>query len=87
MGRIAVKEKKKMEIMGLAIDSRRNWSQHTHVIASDAHKRLEAIITVSHMLDDKSIMRAYKAIGLQERAVALLRNPDPSLLPPFFNKK
>ena len=30
-------------------------------IASDARKRLGAIRRMSHMLDDKSIMRAYKA--------------------------
>ena len=61
MGRIAVKEKKKMETLGLTIDPRGNWSQHIQAIASDARKRLGAIRRMSHMLDDKSIMRAYKA--------------------------
>ena len=61
MGRITVKEKKKMEILGLTIDPRGNWSQHIQAIASDARKRLGAIRRMSHMLDDKSIMRAYKA--------------------------
>ena len=61
MGRIAVKEKKEMEILGLTIDARGNWSQHIQATASDACKRLGAIRRVSYMLDDKSIMRVYKA--------------------------
>ena len=62
MGRITVKEKEKMEILGLTIDPRGNWwSQHIQALASDARKRLGAIRRTSHMLDDKSIMRAYKA--------------------------
>ena len=62
MGRITVKEKKNMEIFGLTIDPRGNWSQHIQAIASDARKRLGAIRRMSHhMLDDKSIMRACKA--------------------------
>ena len=95
-----------MEILGLTIDPRGNWSQYIQAVASDARKRLEAIGRMSHMLDDKSIMRAYKAFvrskfeygslaywgaaaesnlkkldRVQESAVvALLRNPDPSLL-------
>ena len=108
MGRITVKEKKKMEILGLTIDARGNWSRHIQAIASDARKRLGAIRRMSHMLDDKSIMRAYKAFvrskieygslaywgaaeshlkkldRIQESAVALLRNPDPST--PFTGK-
>ena len=112
MGRITVKEKKKMEILGLTIDPRGNWSQHIQAIASDARKRLGAIRRrMSHMLDDKSIMRAYKAFvrskieygslaywgaaeshlkkldRIQERAVALLCNPDPSLLPPSLESR
>ena len=58
MGRIAVKEKKEMEILGLTIDARGNWSRHVQAIASDARKRLGAIRRMSHMLDDKIIMRA-----------------------------
>ena len=71
-----------------------------------------AIRRMSHMLDDKSIMRAYKAFvrskieygnlaywgaseshlkkkldRIQENAVALLRNPDPSLLPPSLESR
>ena len=66
---------------------------------------------MSHMLDDKSIMRAYKAFvrskiqygslaywgaaeshlkkldRIQESAVALLRNPDPSRLPPSLESR
>ena len=66
---------------------------------------------MSHMLDDKSIMRVYKAFvrskieygslaywgaaeshlekldRIQESAVALLRNPDPSLLPPSLESR
>ena len=66
---------------------------------------------MSHMLDDKSIMRVYKAFlhskndcgsladwgaaeshlkkldTIQESAVALLRNPDPYLLPPSLENK
>ena len=61
MGRITVKEKKKVEILGLTIDPRENWSQHIQAIASDAHRRLGAIRRMSHMLDEKSIMRASKA--------------------------
>ena len=61
MGRIAAKEKKKIEILVLTIDPRGNWSQHVQAIASDARRRLGAIRRTSHMLDDKSIMRAYKA--------------------------
>jgi hypothetical protein len=111
MGRIAVKEKKEMEILGLTIDARGNWSRHIQAIASDARKRLGAIRRMSHMLDDKSIMRAYKAFvrskieygslaywgaaeshlkkldRIQESAVALLRNPDPSLLPPSLESR
>ena len=60
MGRTTVEEKKKMEILGLTIDPRGNWSQHIQTIASDARKRLGAIRRMSHhMLDDNSIMRAY----------------------------
>ena len=61
MGRIIVKEKKKMKILGLTIDPRGNWSQHIQAIASDARKRLRAIRRMSYVLDHKSIMRAYKA--------------------------
>ncbi|CAM9952339.1 unnamed protein product, partial [Heterosigma akashiwo] len=61
MGKITVKEKKNMEILGLTINPRGNWSQHIQAIASDARKCLGAIKRMSHMLDDKSIMRAYKA--------------------------
>ncbi|CAM9793155.1 unnamed protein product, partial [Heterosigma akashiwo] len=50
-----------MEIIGLTIDPRGNWSQHIQAIASDARKHLGAIRRMSHMLDDNSIMRAYKA--------------------------
>ncbi|CAN0082365.1 unnamed protein product, partial [Heterosigma akashiwo] len=111
MGRIAVNEKKEMEILGLTIDTRGNWSRHIQAIASDARKRLGAIRRMSHMLVDKSIMRAYKAFvrskieygslaywgaaeshlkkldRIQESAVALLRNPDPSLLPPSLESR
>ena len=59
MGRITVKEKKKMEILGLTIDSRGNWSEHIQAIASDARNRLGAIRRMSHRLDDQSTMRAY----------------------------
>ena len=54
MERIAVKEKKEMEILGLTIDANRgNWSRHIQAIASDARKRLGAIRRMSHMLDDE----------------------------------
>ena len=67
MGRIAVKEKrKKMEILlGLTIDPRRNRSQHIQAIAADGSKCLGAIRRMRHMLDEKSIMRAYKALCAQ----------------------
>jgi hypothetical protein len=47
------------------------WPQDTlctvlakhEAIASDARKRLEAIRRVSHMLDDSSTLRAYKAFA------------------------
>ena len=58
MGRITVKEKKEMEVLGLTIDVRGNLSRHIQAIASDARKRLGAIRMMSHVLDDKRIMRA-----------------------------
>ena len=100
-----------MEILGLTLDARGNWSRHIQAIASDARKRLGAIRRMSHMLNDKSIMRAYKSFvrskieygslaswgaaeshlkkldRIQESAVALLRNPDPSLLPPSLENR
>ena len=56
-----VMEKVKMEILCLTLDPKGNCSQHIQAIASDARKRLGAIRRMSHMLDDKSIMRACKA--------------------------
>ncbi len=100
-----------MEILGLVIDPRGNWSLHVKAIASDARKRLGAIRRVSHMLDDESIMRAYKAFvrskieygsmaywgaadshlkkldRIQDSAVPLLRNPNPSLIPPSLESR
>ena len=45
----------------LYIDPRGSLSQHIQATASDARKRLGATRRMSHMLDGKSITRAYKA--------------------------
>ena len=57
IGRIAVKEKKEIEIFGLTIDARGNWSRHIQAIASDARKRLGLL--VNHPANDRPTQKGF----------------------------
>jgi hypothetical protein len=105
MGGFTVEEKEQLKALGFVVDSKGNWSQHVQAVAGEARKRLGAIRRVAHLLDNQSIMMAYKAFvrskieygnlvywgasntnlgkldKVQQSAISLLDDPEPSLLP------
>ena len=58
---MVVEEEEKLEALGFSIDPRGNWSLHAEAVAKEARKRLGAIRRITHMLDDRAKMMAYKA--------------------------